>query len=180
MTIDANLKCVDFLDISMDLDSDIFKPFIKPNTTPLYIHLNSNHPPTILKNLPAAINKRLSSISCNKTVFEAAAPTYQDALSKSWYKIKLEFDPDARKQTNAKKNRKRNITWFNPPFSKSVKTNIGSKFLNLIDLTFPPNHPLRKICNRNNSKLSYRCTPKHWCSNFGQECQASGSSPHPR
>ena len=83
MTIDANLKCVDFLDISMDLDNDIFKPLIKPNTIPLYIHSNSNHPPTILKNLPAAIHKRLSSISCNKTVFESAAPSYQDALSNS-------------------------------------------------------------------------------------------------
>ena len=44
VTIDANLKCVDFLDITMDLNSDTFKPFIKPNTTPLYINSSSNHP----------------------------------------------------------------------------------------------------------------------------------------
>ena len=27
--------------------------------------------------------------------------------------------------TETKKNRKRKIVWFNPPFSKNMKTNIG-------------------------------------------------------
>ena len=143
----------------MDLESEIFKPFIKPNTTPLYIHSQSNHPPTIIKNLPASINKRLSSISCNKVEFDKAAPLYQEALSKSGYKHKLEFDPSAANTNSRSKNRKRNITWFNPPFSQNVKTNVGEKFLKLVDQSFPPNHPLRQICNRNTLKLSYRCTP---------------------
>ena len=80
VTIDVNLKIVNFLDICMDLDADTYKPFIKPNTTPLYIHSQSNHPPTVIKNLHAGINKRLSSISCNKDVFDRAAPLYQEAL----------------------------------------------------------------------------------------------------
>ena len=63
VTIEANLKIINFLDICMDLEADVYKPFIKPNTTPLYIHSKSNHPPSIVKNLPAAINRRLSSIS---------------------------------------------------------------------------------------------------------------------
>ena len=40
-----------------------------------------------------------------------------------------------------------------------MKTNIGASFLQLIDSAFPQTHPLRKICNRNSIKLSYRCTP---------------------
>ena len=37
-------KQVDFLDITMNLDTDTFKPFKKENTVPLYIHTQSNHP----------------------------------------------------------------------------------------------------------------------------------------
>ena len=66
VTIDANLKTVDFLDITMDLQNDTFQPFTKPNTVPLYINCQSNHPPCLLKNIPDAINKRLSKISCNE------------------------------------------------------------------------------------------------------------------
>ena len=32
-------------------------------------------------------------------------------------------------------------------------------FLALIDKSFPHGHPLKKICNRNTIKLSYKCTP---------------------
>ena len=159
VTIEANLKIINFLDICMDLDAEIYKPYTKPNTTPLYINTQSNHPPTIIKNLPDSINKRLSSISCNKDEFDKAAPLYQDALEKSGYKYKLSFNPEEGNPRNISRNRKRIITWFNPPFSQSVKNNVGKLFLELIDRSFPPGHPLRKICNRNTIKLSYRCTP---------------------
>ena len=69
----------------------------------------------------------------------------------------LKFDPPTPyEKTN---NRQRKITWFNPPFSKNVQSNIGKQFLNLIDKNFPSNHPLRKIINRNTVKVSYRCMP---------------------
>jgi hypothetical protein len=159
ITIEANLKIINFLDICMDLDANTYKPYIKPNTTPLYIHSQSNHPPTVIKNLPAGINKRLSTISCNKQVFDTAAPLYQEALEKSGYKFKLDFDPEAARPSQKSKNRKRRITWFNPPYNLNVTTNIGAMFLKLIDSSFPQGHPLRQICNRNTIKLSYRCTP---------------------
>ena len=159
VTIDANLKSVDFLDITMNLDSDTYKPFTKPNNVPQYINCQSNHPPSVLQNIPLAINKRLSKISCNEAVFDAATPAYQEALNKSGYKHVLKFDPQAMEPGKKSKNRKRCISWFNPPYNINTKTNIGAKFLKLIDECFPPGHPLRKICNRNTIKLSYRCTP---------------------
>jgi len=55
------------------------------------------------------------------------------------------------------KQRHRNVTWYNPPFSKSVKTNIGKKFLSLISKCFPKSHKLRPIVNRNTIKVSYSC-----------------------
>ena len=58
-----------------------------------------------------------------------------------------------------KKTRRRNIVWFNPPFSEHVGTNIGKIFLRLLAKHFPPHHRLHKICNKNNVKLSYSCMP---------------------
>ena len=60
---------------------------------------------------------------------------------------------------NANKNRKRNIIWFNPPFSMNVKSNIKKNFLQLIDKHFPRSSKLHKIFNRNTVKVSYSCTP---------------------
>ena len=57
ITIEANLKSVDFLDITMDLRTGIHKPFMKQNNTPLYVNKDSNHPPTLIKNIPESINK---------------------------------------------------------------------------------------------------------------------------
>ena len=86
ITIEANLKILNFLDVTLDLNSDTFAQFIKPNDTPLYVHCQSNHPPNILKNIPLAINKRLSSISSNENIFKQASPVYQKALQDSGYK----------------------------------------------------------------------------------------------
>ena len=41
-----------------------------------------------------------------------------------------------------------NVIWFNPPYSKNVKTNIARDFLRLLDKHFPPSHKLYSIFNR--------------------------------
>ena len=115
-TIEANHKVVDFLDVIFNLDEGSFKPYTKPNSTPLYVHSQSNHPPSIIKNIPVNVNKRLSSISSDEKMFNSAAPLYQEALEKSGYSYKLKFDPNAGKSPKKNpKNRKRKIIWFNPP-----------------------------------------------------------------
>ena len=64
---------------------------------------------------------------------------------------------NTRDEPTSQKVRNRKVTWFNSPFSKNVKTNIGKQFLAIIKETFPRTHPLYKICNTNTIKLSYRC-----------------------
>ena len=157
-TAEANLKVVNFLDVTFDLENETFKPFIKPNNTPQYVHKLSNHPPCVLKNIPASVNKRLSSISSNEKMFKSAAPLYQEAIQKSGYDFELKFDPLASEVKPKKRSRKRHILWFNPPYNSTVKTNVGKEFLGLIDKCFPPNHPLRKVFNRQNVKISYSTT----------------------
>ena len=90
--VNVNIKIVNFLDVTLDLNSGIFKPYRKPNDVTNYVHKLSNHPQSILKNIPSSVNRRLSSISSNKDVFDAAAPTYQEALDRAGYNHKLEFD----------------------------------------------------------------------------------------
>ena len=53
------------------------------------------------------------------------------------------------------KQRKRNMIWFNPPFSKNVATKIGRYLFK----HFPRDHKFLKIFNRNNIKVSYSCMP---------------------
>merc|ERR1712208_54042 len=64
------LTIVDFLDVLLDLSSDIYKPFMKPGDKPKYVNCLSNHPPTTIKSMPQGINNRLNSISATKEVFD--------------------------------------------------------------------------------------------------------------
>ena len=132
---------------------------MKPNNKLLYVHRLSNHPPALLKNIPQNINKRLTNISSNEQVFNEAIAPYQQALEESGYDFKLKFDPQPRRATRKSKARKRKITWYNPPWDSNVKTNLGRKFLLIVDKCFPKNHPLNKIFNRHTLKLSYSCMP---------------------
>ena len=74
ITIDANKKIVNFLDVTLDLNKGTHEPYLKPNNKPLYVHNESNHPPSIIKNIPLAINKRLNELSSNKESFDKASP----------------------------------------------------------------------------------------------------------
>ena len=161
ITIETN-KTINFLDVTFDLTLGTYKPYSKPNTTHLYVNKQSNHPPSILENIPKNLNLRLSTISSNEEIFNNAAPEYQEALHKFGYDFKLKYDPDTKNPKTAKpkkRNRKRNILWFNPPFSTSVKTRVGKKFLELVDKCFPKDGPLGKLFNRSTVKISYRTAP---------------------
>ena len=81
--MEANAKVVNFLDVTLDLSRNIYKPYMKENDTPMYVSVHSNHPRNILQNIPLGINNRLSRISANEEVFNDAAAPYQKALEKS-------------------------------------------------------------------------------------------------
>ena len=62
----ANSKTADFLDITLDLKTGDYQPFMKENDTPMYVSSRSNHPALVLKNISMGVNRRLSRISANK------------------------------------------------------------------------------------------------------------------
>ena len=95
-----------------------------------------------------SIEKRLSSLSSSKEIFEEAAPYYEQCLSNCGYKEKLNYCDPTSPNLITKRKRQRNILWFNPPYSKTVKTKIGKFFLQLIKKHFPKEHKFHKIFNR--------------------------------
>ena len=98
---------------------------------------------------------RLSEISSNKEVFDLAAPLYQAELDRCGYNHKLQYSPPDSQPPTEKKNKSKNknrVTYFNPPYSLDVETNVGKIFLELLDKHFPPDHILRSVMNRIASK----------------------------
>ena len=69
---------VNFLDITLNLNNGNFSPYRKPNNEPQYVNSRSNHPPSIIKQIPKSINKRLSS---RQRAFDACKPFYEHALN---------------------------------------------------------------------------------------------------
>ena len=118
ITIEANKKVVNYLDVTLHLNTEKHYSFMKPGNVPSYVHMKTNHPPNIIKRIPENINQRLSIISFDEEVFNKAAPTYQAAVDKSGYAYKLRFNPKNNRE-KPRRSSKRNITWYNPPFDES-------------------------------------------------------------
>ena len=43
ITVQTNLKIVDYLDVTLNLETGAYQPYRKPNATPVYIHTQSKH-----------------------------------------------------------------------------------------------------------------------------------------
>ena len=120
VTTECNSKCIDFLDIIMDLSNDSTRPFIKPNANTKYVSTSSSHPPAILKSIPDGVSRRLSTISSSKELFSQELHHYQSAMNRAGHKEKLSFkvlDDIVEKESNK---RTRDVIWFNPPWSSNV------------------------------------------------------------
>ena len=142
--------------MTLNLNNGSLRLYYKPDDIIQYVKKESNHPPNIIKHLPASIEKRLSNSSSYETIFKEAAIYHEDTLNKAGYINKLVYlAPSASNQQNKNNIRQGNVIWFNPPCSKSVTTRIGQSFLHLLDTHFPKNHIFNKIFNRNKVKVSY-------------------------
>ena len=58
--VEHHLKVVNYLDATFNLIDGSYRPYRKPNDETHYIHIQSDHPPSITKQLPRSIEKRLS------------------------------------------------------------------------------------------------------------------------
>ena len=125
VTVDTNLIQTDFLDVTLNLCTGRYWPYRKPNDQPLYINVQSNHPPWITKKLPYMIVKRISDISCDVDAFSSSLPAYEEALKQSGHKIQpLPFERAIGR--NKRRQRRRKVIWFNPPTITGFPPTLGS------------------------------------------------------
>ena len=149
----CNATVANFLDVTLDLGNGRHMPYRKPGQVIEYININSNHPRHVLKNTVAEVAKRLSTLSSSKEIFNAAKGPEQEALRRAGYQ------PEEVAANPRRRQRKRKVVWFNPPFCMSLKTKVGQRFLNILDSCFPIDHPLHRVFNRHTVQLSYRTMP---------------------
>ena len=143
--ISSNIKVPNFLDVTLNLSDNSYRPFLKTDQYPSYININSNHPNSIIKQVPKAVNTRISRLSSDKKNFHESSKMYIEALKNSMFKEEFTYlepkvpnninnnnkldmnkeNMNCNNKVNCCKNRKRKIIWFNPAFCKLVNIDIG-------------------------------------------------------
>ena len=83
--ISSNLKIVNFLDVTLNLSNNSYKPFSKSTTIPTYINVNSNHPASKIKQIPNAIDIRISRLLSSKNIFNNHKEFFNETLYNSSY-----------------------------------------------------------------------------------------------
>ena len=155
ITTQTNQKVTNFPDIPFNITTGKFHPYRKPDYEPLYVHSHSNHPASILRHIPASINRRICQPSSGQESFQRAIPIYKEALKRSNSHKNPQYIRNQSRPTQ--RNRQRKVKWFNPPFSRNVKTNVRRTFLTLIDNHFPATSKLHKIFHRSIIEVSHSC-----------------------
>ena len=81
ITVESNQKIMNYLDVTLNLKDDTFRPYHKPDDQIHYIYTESNHPPpppppNIVKHIPASIESRLSHLSSTEIIFKESTTHY--------------------------------------------------------------------------------------------------------
>ena len=129
------MQSTDFLDISLNLKNQTYAPYRKTNNEIKYIKTESNHPNSIIKQIPSMIGKRITKKSINNDEFNKVANDYNQALKISGYKESINYEPDD--TTKNKRKQRRKTIWYTPPFCKTVKTRIKKKFIDIVKNALP-------------------------------------------
>ena len=66
--------------LHFEIVQDIYQSNKKPNDETLYTNKNSNHPPTVRKQIAKAISKRISDISSSRKIYDQNISYYKDTL----------------------------------------------------------------------------------------------------
>ena len=64
--IECNMKTVNYLDVTFNLNDCIYRHYQKSDKIIQCIHIKSNHPPNIIKQIPKTNEKRLSQLPPTK------------------------------------------------------------------------------------------------------------------
>ena len=102
ISAESNLKIVNYLDVTLNLNDGSFRPCDKSDDIIQYINKEFNHPPNLIKHLPASIEKRLSNNSFDEKIFQESAIYYEDSLNKAGFINKLAYQAQITRKTKQK------------------------------------------------------------------------------
>ena len=60
-----------------NLNDGTYKPYTKQNNEIKYIRKNSNHPPSVIREILLSIESMLSTLSFNEKIVQEGVPPYQ-------------------------------------------------------------------------------------------------------
>ena len=83
------MKVVNYLDFTFNLNDGTYKHYTKPNNEIKYIPKNSNHPSSVIRQIPLSIESSLSALSFNEKIFQEAVPPYLKVLQNFGYRHTL-------------------------------------------------------------------------------------------
>ena len=72
--IECNLKIANYFDVTFNVNDGSYQLYRKPNDETYYIHVQSEHPPSTIKDLSRSIEKRLSQLSSLRNIFYETTP----------------------------------------------------------------------------------------------------------
>ena len=100
--IERNLKVVNYLEVTFNLNDGSYRPYRKPNDETHYIHIQSDYPTSITKQLPWSIEKRLTQLSPPKDIFYETTPYYEQHLASCGYNERLNYQQQGENIENNK------------------------------------------------------------------------------
>ena len=81
---------LDYLDVTLNVSDGLYKHFYQTSNSAInHIHRKSNHPRSIIKQLPLSLESRLSKLISDENAFVGAASVYQEPLKRVGYNHKL-------------------------------------------------------------------------------------------
>ena len=90
---ESNQKIVNYLDVTLNLKDGTFRPYHKLGDQMQYIQTESNHPQSIVKQIPASIETSLSNLTSTEAIFKKSTTHYEYNLRQSGYNKKLTYKP---------------------------------------------------------------------------------------
>ena len=94
LQIKCNLNILDYLDITFDLTTGLFKPYNKTKNISRYVTAKSNHVPSILKEIPKSVSNVFRRILVMNRFSMLLHRFFNDILDKCRYSEKLTFEKE--------------------------------------------------------------------------------------
>ena len=80
------MKTMNYLNVTFNPNDGSYKPYKKTDNETKYVHADPDHPPSIIKQIPKSIARRLSSLSSSKEIFDKASQYSEQNFASYGYK----------------------------------------------------------------------------------------------